>query len=312
MTGKGKQIRTFLLALLFLGSSVPLHAGMAENGISAQESADNGQEPFSILWITDLQELAIRKTKYQKIGEWCLDKIENGNVVYMFGTGDYVGKYHAKAHWEQFRTMYDPVKEKIPTLMICGNHDIKYGKKQDYSHFLNEIYTDGEDTGTECFYKGGRGKYALFSADGIDFLFLGMSYHYGKNEIDWMEEVLSEYPDRIAVLLFHDYLKSDGTIPSNVKKKVYNRLAVPHENVRLILCGHNHGTQIRTDKEGTREIRTIMYNRQASSKYKGTVMMLTFDPAAGTLNLRAECPLRENVRVYEETFPFDFSKPGQG
>ena len=245
--------------------------------------------PFSFLWITDTQAIAYLDGMYEKLGNVCTEYIENNNVVYFFGTGDYVGRSYFSEHWAGFQKMYKRIS--VPKIMVAGNHDIsaerKSEKEQAIDIFLEQIY--GERLTSERYYKNGLGVYDLFSAGGSDWIVIGMHFEYGEEELNWMDRVLKQYPDRKAVLLLHDYANGDRTLMPQ-GSRLYKKVVVPNENVRLILCGHCHGKYAwkqRPNKESDRFVVTIMYNFQDSKRYKGAPILLTIDPKEQKLHLDA-------------------------
>jgi hypothetical protein len=90
--------------------------------------------------------------------------------------------------------------------------------------------------------------YDLFSAGGLDFVVVGLSYGVTRDEAEWAASIFDRYSDRNGVLLTHDYLEpstspdgrganfggSDGPL-------LYNLLVKDNPNVFMVLAGHRHG-----------------------------------------------------------------------
>ena len=70
-----------------------------------------------------------------------------------------------------------------------------------------------------------------------------MGWGVEDEDIKWMNEVLAEYPDRIAFLNFHDYMLANGT-RSGVGNKLYKEVVVPNPNVVAVLSGHYTGASL--------------------------------------------------------------------
>ena len=298
------------LLILILCCAVCLNPGGAR--ADSESAAPGGGETASFLWITDLQDCSYHPGEYAAVAEWCVRLAEENGVSFLMGTGDYVGKWNSARQWEEFRTFLRVMNGKVPGLYIAGNHDYCL-RTEDFSAFLSPVYGNRDCSGEE-FYENGRGRYAVVNAGGIDWLIVGMSYSCGASEREWIGGVLERHPGLPAILLFHNYLESTGkfTAPG---ERVYEDVVAAHPNVRLILCGHNHGTRVRTDwPEGPegRFVQTVMYNFQERQVRRGSVQLLRIDIPAQTVHLLCQSPIKTKIRPLTEEFRLDLRDlPGQ-
>jgi len=264
--------------------------------------------PFSILWMSDTQRSAGHRGDFAKIAAWSLEQIEPHNILAFLHTGDIVDVYSSAFQWEQAQTALVPLRETLPSLLIAGNHDMA-AKMKNYNYFRDNVYPDGDPDNA---YNRGQGRYMLLSAGGIDWLFLGMSYQYLDAELDWLSEVLAAHPERTAVLMLHEYLWEDGRLMVQ-GERVFERLVMQHDNLRLILCGHNDGYCTREDRidteHGTHTVQTLLCNMQHNEARRGTVQILTIDPVAETLSLYAYTPVFENMLPRETQLPIELVTP---
>jgi len=220
-------------------------------------------------------------------------------------TGDIVDSRVSEFQWNEALSALTPLREAFPSLLIAGNHDM-LAKRMNYEYFREHIYPDGAP---EDSYNRGQGNYLLLEASGIEWLFVGMSYQYLDAELDWLSEILERYPERKAVLL-HEYMRGDGVLMKQ-GERVFERVVVPHDNLRLILCGHNDGFITREDViedengEKTRTVQTIICNMQSDRGRRGTVQILTIDPVEETLMLYAYSPIRREAPPIETMLPLD-------
>ncbi|GGO73647.1 LamG-like jellyroll fold domain-containing protein [Nocardioides deserti] len=89
--------------------------------------------------------------------------------------------------------------------------------------------------------------YILFSAGGLDFVAVSLSYGVTEAEADWASSVFERHSDRSGVLLTHAYLSastmSDGRSAGRTGDggALYERVVVKNPNVFLVLAGHIHG-----------------------------------------------------------------------
>ncbi|GAB3947052.1 hypothetical protein GCM10027614_41610 [Micromonospora vulcania] len=96
--------------------------------------------------------------------------------------------------------------------------------------------------------KDNQNNYLLFSAGGLDFVAVGLSYGVTPAEAKWADSIFKRYKDRNGVLLSHDYLKpsvnpdgrgADFSAPDG--SPLYKQVVEANPNVFLVLAGHEHG-----------------------------------------------------------------------
>lgn len=103
--------------------------------------------------------------------------------------------------------------------------------------------------------KDSQNNYVLFSAGGLDFVAVGLSYGVTAAEATWASSVFARYPDRNGILLTHAYLTPSsagdgrGGGFSADGSRLYNNVVVNNPNVFLVLAGHEHGvaTNVKTN-----------------------------------------------------------------
>lgn len=121
--------------------------------------------------------------------------------------------------------------------------------------------TDGKTT-TEG--SDNQNNYVLFSAGGLDFVAVGLSYGVTKAEADWANSVFARYHDRNGILITHSYLAAataanpDGrnVATTGDGSRLYQQVAAANPNVFLVLAGHIHGvgTNLKTYQTNTTQI----------------------------------------------------------
>ena len=256
--------------------------------------------PFSLLWMSDTQRTAGYRGEFAILSDWCMEQIEPYNIQALLHTGDIVDAFSSEFQWGEAMAGLTPLREVLPSLLISGNHDM-HAKMMNYEYFRSHIYADGAP---EDSFNRGQGNYLLLTAGGIDWLFVGMSYQYLDAELAWLSEILERYPERTAVLMLHEYMRGDGELMKQ-GERVFERVVVPHENLRLILCGHNDGFATREDVIGKRTVQTVICNMQSDRGRRGTVQLLTVDPAKEVLLLYAYSPIRSEAPPIETALPLD-------
>ena len=183
------------------------------------------------------------------IHDWILANRPRMNIQYMFHTGDIVDNSSQDNQWANADKAYDIIdNEHLPYGVLAGNHDVGH-KSEDYTeygqHFGADRYDNNPWYGES--YKNNRGHYDLITVDGIDFIMIYMGWGIGDDEIKWLNEVLAKYPERKAILNFHEYLLSSKGLGEE-PQRIYNEVVSKNKNVCMVLSGHYHSAATRVDK----------------------------------------------------------------
>lgn len=261
--------------------------------------------PFSIVWLSDTQTMAygVDARALGAMGRWIAAEREERNILYVVQTGDAVENGFSDWQWQNFDECYNAFQDTIPFFAIAGNYEIGI-RQHDYTAYLKRPYVRAIPK--DHAFEDGRAAYATFYAGGTEFLLLGAGWESEERAADWMNGVLRTHPDMVAILLFHGYLQGTGgfTIPG---KAIFDRVVKPNPNVRLVLCGHVNGTDIRFDDlddtgdgEPDRRVTAMLYDYQNSGEDCGQLRLLTFNPADRSLTVLTYSPFTQ--RVYPDYF----------
>jgi hypothetical protein len=242
--------------------------------------ADPGDYDFSMVHYTDTQyltegaveqetaeERAVWAQGYTGVMDWIVDNAEERKIAYVAHTGD-ITENNIRAIppelEEQVAGEFEFASEAqgridaagIPNGVVAGNHDNQSGKNPELfdQHFGPDRYEALAEDWENATYGGSmtpgsnENHYDLFSAGGLDFVVVGLSYGVTRDEAEWAASIFDRYSDRNGILLTHDYLEpstspdgrganfggSDGPL-------LYNLLVKDNPNVFLVLAGHRHG-----------------------------------------------------------------------
>ncbi|MBP1916466.1 hypothetical protein J2Z23_003448 [Lederbergia galactosidilyticus] len=202
---------------------------------------------YSFVWLSDTQFYTeVFPELYESQVNWIADKKDELNIEYVFHTGDLVNTYNQLYQWE-YADQYMKVLEdaNVPYGVLAGNHDIQLQPEFDYTNYYT--YFGADRFQNQPFYgdsyQNNRGHYDLISSHGMDFIMVYMGWQPDAAGIKWMNDVLAQYPDRFAVLNFHEYLSGNGD-RSNIGERLYQEVVLPNENVKLVLGGHYHGSKV--------------------------------------------------------------------
>ena len=251
--------------------------------------------PFSIIWLADTQTMAYHNYPgaLTSMGKWIAEQKESRNILYVVQTGDAVDEGWVPKQWKNFDQLYNEFKDILPYFPIAGNHDVGI-QWHGYEPYLARPYV--KSIPPEQAFEGGRALYATFSAGGTDFLLLGAGWESEVEASDWMNGVLKEHPDDVAILLFHAYINADGTLTA-IGEQMFEQVVSPNPNVRLVLSGHVRGTGFRADDlddtgdgQPDRRVNAMIYNYQHYDQNCGQLRVLTFDPLARSLEVTTYSP----------------------
>ncbi|MGW0803491.1 metallophosphoesterase [Nonomuraea sp. NPDC002799] len=246
--------------------------------------ADPADYDFSIVHYTDTQyisegaveqesaeERAVWESAYAGVVNWITANKDQRKISYVAHTGDIIennirkpadeatqrqitGEFEVSS--KQQRVLDDA---KIPNGVIAGNHDNQSGTEDGPDALYNKYYgpsryQEGSQGWQHAEYGGpwregdNQNHYDLFSAGGLDFVVVGLSYGVTREEAEWADSVFKKFPGRNGILLSHDYLvpstNPDGrgagfSAPDG--SMLYKTVVEKNANVFLILAGHEHG-----------------------------------------------------------------------
>lgn len=207
-------------------------------------------EKFTIAWVTD-QQYYTQRNAYDDEDHvilelqhnWLIENRDALNLQYVISTGDVVNRQYEAYQWDIVSEYYRLLENaRIPYGITAGNHDVNFSQ-EDYSEFGRvfgeDRYKDKSWYGES--YQNNRGHYDTISVGGIDFMFVYMGWGIYQTEIDWMNKVISENPDKIVILGFHEYLGTSG-VRTEIGEELYQKVVLPNPNVQMVLCGHLHGS----------------------------------------------------------------------
>ncbi|MFC4009149.1 metallophosphoesterase [Nonomuraea purpurea] len=217
------------------------------------------------------QERAVWESAYAGIVNWIKDNKDQRKISYVAHTGDIIENNGRKPADEAMQRQVvgefevSSRQQKvlddagIPNGVIAGNHDNQSGTENGPEAIYNKYYGPGRYQDASRGWKhasyGGPWKegdnqnhYELFSAGGLDFVVVGLSYGVTRDEAEWADSVFKKFPNRNGILLSHDYIVP-STDPAGRGagfaapdgSMLYKTVVEKNANVFLILAGHEHG-----------------------------------------------------------------------
>ncbi len=264
---------------------------------------------FSFAWITDPQYYTESwPDHYMNQNQWILDNRDKYNIKYTINTGDLIDEWDRDEQWkiaDEAQRLLDDGG--MPNGVLAGNHDVASGNEEYdsyWKYFGEQRYKDNSYYGGS--YRNNLGHYDLISAGGQDFIILYMSWDVYQPEVDWMNEVLSKYPDRKAIIAMHRYLKQGGTL-DYAGELVQKEVVAKNKNVFAVINGHYFGAAIKVDGfddngDGIKERKVY----QICTDYQGAVQgglqyfkMMYFDLKNNKIYMNAYSPYLNDFNYFD-------------
>ena len=251
----------------------------------------------------------------------------DGSSVYDYTTSDGKvpgAKERIAAEFETVVALQEDLwKSGVPNQAVAGNHDnyngAHNGPKSPFATFFNadeyydqaaelwpagaSYHTMDEETDAVTAAVAKRGadnsnSYVLFSAGGLDFVAVGLSYGVTDEEAAWADSVFERYSDRNGILTTHGYARpavepdGRGNALGADGSKLYDEVVRSNENVFLVLGGHFHGVgtnvETITDAESNHKVVQLLADYQGYLVPAETIFSKERCAAAG-LDTSTQC-----------------------
>ncbi|MGK9369239.1 fibronectin type III domain-containing protein [Melioribacter sp. Ez-97] len=164
--------------------------------------------------------------------------------------------------WEEWFDATGFIHKIVPSIMAIGNHDLYFEmvngkkKKTDKYPLWQSLFTlpeNGPEGMEESVY--------YIDYQGVRFIVLNTNYRL-KDQADWLENVLSDNPNKWTIVTYHHPVYSTGEGRDNKDIRETFMPVFDKYNVDLVLQGHDH-TYARTYK--------IFNGKISDDESKGTV-----------------------------------------
>ncbi|CAM3298279.1 S-layer-like y domain-containing protein [Paenibacillus lupini] len=283
----------------------------------ADQEDQEGQEnyDFSFAWMSDTQYYSESYPNiYENIVDWIAANKEKDKIKYVIHTGDIVDEADKEIQWQRADKDMKVLEDaNIPYGVLAGNHDVDH-QLGAYDYYWNYFGADRfEDQPT---YGGSldnnRGHYDLISSNGNDFIMVYMGWGVRDSDIDWMNEVLAKYPNRKAILNFHEFLLVSGN-RAPIADKIFEEVVQKNKNVFAVLSGHYHDSKLLVseiddngDGVNDRKVYQMLSDYQGGPEGgQGYIKLLQFDIANDKMYVKTYSPYMDDYNFYD---PSDTTK----
>jgi len=148
---------------------------------------------------------------------WIVANKDRYNIKYVLHLGDIVNVPTTLIQWTNAKAAISILDGKVPYALATGNHD--HGTSSvasDRTTLVNNYFPVSDYLAWPTF--GGtwqpnriENSYHLFSADGVDWIIFSLEWGPRNSPIAWANQVLTNYPNRKAILITHAYTYFDDT-----------------------------------------------------------------------------------------------------
>lgn len=273
---------------------------------------------------------------------WLRDNARRYNIRYVLHLGD-ITNVNSIPEWQNARHAFSVIDGRLPYALVPGNHD--YGPSGNASTrdtFLNDYFKFADFKDRNTF--GGAMKqgeldntYHLFTAGGYDWIIICLEWAPQDATIVWADSVLSQHPERKAILVTHAYMNNDDRRYDWTKRDEYAQAYNPHaystpgakndgqqlwdklvskHNFVLTVNGHvlGTGTGFRTDaNDAGQNVHQMLANYQMQGPLGGNgyLRLLIVNPD-GTVEVKSYSPVYNAFNTasnHEFSFNFEWYDP---
>ncbi|VYU37469.1 DUF5011 domain-containing protein [Clostridium paraputrificum] len=273
----------------------------------------------------------IGKYEHQlNIHDWLIANRPRMNIQYLFHNGDIIDDSGMISQWENADAAYKKLDDaNFPYGILAGNHDVDHltNDYTNYSTYFGESRFNNNPWYGES-YKDNKAHYDLITVGGIDFIMMYVGWSIGDEEIEWMNKVLQQYPERKAILNFHEYLLASGGLGEE-PQRIFDEVVANNPNVCMVLSGHYHNAQTvviefddNNDGVNDRKVYQMLFDYQGLPEGgMGYIRLMHFDLDNQKIIFRTYSPSLDDYNAKdtvaggdtilgEETFEINFAELG--
>jgi len=275
---------------------------------------------FAIVVIPDSQTLTADNTSDDVLVaqlQWAADNKVAENVKAVISVGDITGDAQT-AQFDRAVTAYNIAKTAgIIVMPVVGNHDYASSapSSRDTTTFDSKFgtaYHSGQaGLGGTTYPTGSHANYYYtFTNGGTTFLILAVEFHPRAAAISWAQGIIAANPTAYIIITTHSHLKNTGTRVLDADSygpnayslgsdyngdDLYNALAKPYSNVRMIVSGHFiDGAKTASASEISATTGAVTHqlfvNYQDSAVAAHYMMILRFKPTTGVISVSYYSP----------------------
>jgi len=226
--------------------------------------------------------------------QWIVSHKDALNIVYVTGEGDITNVGTQDIQWQRADAAYTLLENITTTHLPYGiPYTIPLGNHDQPTTLFNQYFGVSRFTGRD--YYGGHysttnnNHYVLFNASGISFIAIALDYNPSTAVLNWADDLLKTYSNRRAIVIEHCILNVDASWDGN-GQTIYDTLK-DNPNLFLMLCGHNHGENRRTETYNGHTINILLADYQNYPKGgNGYLRIMTFCSVTNQIKVKTYSP----------------------
>ena len=270
---------------------------------------------YSMVVVGDTQLLALKNPDWMPmIADWIVENKEAMNIQFVIGVGD-ITEDDTLPEWEAAKETYYRLDGVVPYGLVRGNsgHD---GITNFEASFPLSKY---EGTFTGNLGDDMRNVYYNFDVGAVKYTVIILDAIRDAEELAWAEQVILDNKDRNVILATHIFLCQDGSFyDSNDPwpflpydgSQIWESLARKHENVKLVVCGHDSCAQVVKQEftgDNGNTVTALLVDGQhieSTDGASGLIAILHFSEDGKNVTLEYYSPVKDQFFLTENQFSF--------
>lgn len=248
---------------------------------------------------------------------WIADNAETRSIAHVFHLGD-ITQHDTAPQWEVARRCFAMLGDKVPYLLVPGNHDYREQRQTRLSEYFPVASMTPWPTFGGARHTGKLdNSYHLFSIHRRKWIALGLECGPRDEVVDWANGVLEQYPDRLGIVVTHAYMFRDNTrydhtagpqrasphgyaMDGNDGEELWQKLIRRHKNLRIVISGHvatgGLGYLVSRGDHGNAVHQMMACYQKRPQGGEGYMRVLEFLPDGHTVQVRTFSPTLKRVR----------------
>jgi len=283
------------------------------------------KEPFTIVALPDTQLYSKSfPATFTAQTQWIKDNTVSKNIAFTVHLGDITDSQHkssepARAEWTNAKNAMD-LLDGLKYSVSPGNHDNLVKGKIDNTFFNSVFPCTGFEKyswyGDHYPQNGNENSYSLVDISGQKLLILSIGYFGNLAQptaelsmlFDWANAAITKYPERRVIVVTHSMINNKGAF-SRGGKLLWDQVIKQHQNVFLVLCGHDctESTITKTGESGN-VVNILMSDYQCDEKGgNGFLRVMEFIPSQSIIHVETFSPLINTLRDKSTSFDLSYT-----
>lgn len=274
--------------------------------------------------------------------EWIIENKDKQNICFVTHVGDTVHHRDKIGERRAFFEQISRLKNVVPFGFCAGNHDTLFGERAaaviagrgkvvDAQELDQPAVRAVRDSYVAQFRKeawwisdcdDAQSNAQVFTALGRQYLAIHLEYGPSDATMAWANALAEEYRNCPVLLTTHMFLTPEepqgitrresrlSTYQNNMVGEgdnagidIWEKLIVPHENVKWVVCGHYADERYMALDAGNRIVHAMQSDYELDKPYGGNgwMRLLTFTPSQGRLEVETYSPVLDAYRLREKS-----------